>query len=289
MAKRKLLEGKVAIITGAGNGIGRSHALLFAQHGARVVVNDLGGARDGSGGNARFADQVVAEVRAAGGEAVASYDSVATMEGGRAILKAALDAFGRVDVLVNNAGILRDKTLLKMDEAQWDVVVAVHLKGTFAVTQPVATWMKEHDVKGSIVNTSSRSGLLGNFGQANYGAAKAGIYGFTRVAALELKKAGIRVNAIAPVALTRLTEDLPMMEGVTNEMLGPDFISPIVLFLASDLSEGITGKIVGVRGNQLYLYRMVEGQAAVKEGDGGMWTAEEIGARWAEIAKGDPS
>ncbi len=285
---KKLLEGKVAIVTGAGNGIGRSYALLFAREGAKVVVNDLGGARDGTGGSASFADQVVAEIRAAGGEAVASYDTVATMEGGRAILKTALDAFGRVDVLVNNAGILRDKTLLKMEEAQWDAVIAVHLKGTFAVTQPVAAWMKDHGVRGSIVNTSSFSGLIGNFGQANYGSAKAGIAGFTRVAAIELKKAGIRVNAISPVALTRLTEDLPMMQGVTPEMLGPDYIAPVALFLASDLSEGVTGRIVGVRGNQIYLYRTYETDAVVKEGDGGLWRAEEIAARWKEITKDAP-
>jgi NAD(P)-dependent dehydrogenase (short-subunit alcohol dehydrogenase family) len=280
-----LLDGKVAIVTGAGNGIGRAHALLFAREGARVVVNDLGGARDGTGASAALADQVVAEIRAAGGEAVPNHDSVATMEGGRRILQAALDSFGRVDVLVNNAGILRDKTLLKMDEAMWDVVVAVHLKGTFACTQPVAQWMKDNGVAGSIVNTTSVSGMLGNFGQANYAAAKAGIAGFTRVAALELERHGIRVNAIAPVALTRLTADLPRYQTVSEKTLGPDFIAPVALFLASALSAPITGRIVGVKGRQVFLYRTYETEPVLSDGDDTPWTAQALAARWPDIAR----
>jgi NAD(P)-dependent dehydrogenase (short-subunit alcohol dehydrogenase family) len=174
-----LLDGKVAVITGAGGGLGRAHALLFAKEGAKVVVNDLGGARDGSGAGAHnMADVVVGEIRAAGGQAVANYDSVATMQGGQNILKTALDAFGQVDILINNAGILRDKTLMKMDEADWDLVLSVHLRGTFCVTKPIFTHMRERGKGGVIVNTSSTSGLCGNFGQTNYGAAKAGIAGF---------------------------------------------------------------------------------------------------------------
>ena len=168
-----LLDGKVALVTGSGGGIGREHALALAKEGARLVINDLGGARDGSGEGSAMADQVVKEIEELGGEAVANYDSVATMEGGENIVKTALDAFGQLDVVVNNAGILRDKTLSKMEEDQWDIVVEVHLKGTFCVTKPAFNHMKERGQGGVIINTSSTSGLNGNFGQTNYGAAKA--------------------------------------------------------------------------------------------------------------------
>jgi NAD(P)-dependent dehydrogenase (short-subunit alcohol dehydrogenase family) len=238
-----LLDGKVAIITGAGGGLGRAHALLFAKEGAAIVVNDLGGARDGAGGGHSMADQVVKEIKAAGGQAVANYDSVATVAGGEGICKTALDAFGKIDVLVNNAGILRDMTLVKTDEASWDIVVQVHLKGTYCVTRPVFTHMKERGQGGVIVNTSSTSGLIGNFGQCNYGAAKAGIAGFTRCLALEGKKYGIRVWGLAPVAVTRLTEDLPGMGNEqVKEALGPEKVSPAVLYMVSDLSKDKTGK-----------------------------------------------
>jgi NAD(P)-dependent dehydrogenase (short-subunit alcohol dehydrogenase family) len=198
-----LLDGKVAVVTGAGGGIGREHALALAKEGAAVVVNDLGGARDGSGSGSSMADQVVEEIKAAGGEAIANYDTVATVEGGLNILKTALDAFDKVDILVNNAGILRDKSLANLDEGLWDVVVAVHLKGTYCVTQPIYKHMKESGNGGVIINTSSTSGLNGNFGQCNYGAAKAGIAGFTRCLAIEGKKYGVRAYILAPVAVTR--------------------------------------------------------------------------------------
>ena len=246
-----LLDGKVAIVTGAGGGLGRCHALLFAKEGAAVVVNDLGGARDGAGGGHSMADQVVKEIKAAGGQAVANYDSVATVDGGNNICKTAVDAFGKVDILVNNAGILRDKTLVNTDEASWDVVIQVHLKGTYCVTRPVFTHMKERGQGGVIVNTSSTSGLIGNFGQSNYGAAKAGIAGFTRCLALEGKKYNIRVWGLAPVAVTRLTEDLPGMgnENV-KQMLAPEKVSPAVLYMVSDLSKDKTGKFLFVSGNK---------------------------------------
>jgi len=271
-----LLDGKVAIVTGAGGGLGRCHALLFAKEGAAVVVNDLCGARDGAGGGHSMADQVVKEIKAAGGQAVANYDSVATVDGGNNICKTAVDAFGKVDILVNNAGILRDKTLVNTDEASWDVVIQVHLKGTYCVTRPVFTHMKERGQGGVIVNTSSTSGLIGNFGQSNYGAAKAGIAGFTRCLALEGKKYNIRVWGLAPVAVTRLTEDLPGMgnENV-KQMLAPEKVSPAVLYMVSDLSKDKTGKFLFVSGNKVTELKIV-GAEGFKNPNG--VSAQEIAA-----------
>ena len=271
-----LLDGKVAIITGAGGGLGRCHALLLAKEGAAVVVNDLGGSRDGKGGSSSMADQVVKEIQAAGGQAVANYDSVATVAGGENICKTAVDAFGKVDILVNNAGILRDMTLIKTDEASWDIVVQVHLKGTYCVTRPVFTHMKERGQGGVIVNTSSTSGLIGNFGQCNYGAAKAGIAGFTRCLALEGKKYGIRVWGLAPVAVTRLTEDLPGMgSDQVKEALGPDKVSPAVLYMVSDLSKDKTGKFLFAGGTKVAELKIVASEG-VKNPKG--VTAQDIAA-----------
>src|SRR5882672_6532762 len=204
-----LLDSRVAIVTGAGGGIGREHSLALAREGAAVLVNDLGGARDGSGKSHNMADHVVEEIKQAGGEAAANYDDVSTMAGGQNILKGALAAFDRVDLLVNNAGILRDKSFANTTEEMWDIVVKVHLKGTYCVTHAVWNHLKDAAHGGVVINTSSTSGLNGNFGQCNYGAAKAGIAGFSRCLAIEGKKYGIRVHILAPVALTRLTEDLP--------------------------------------------------------------------------------
>ncbi|UCD55954.1 MAG: SDR family NAD(P)-dependent oxidoreductase [Candidatus Hydrogenedentota bacterium] len=268
-----LLDGKVAIVTGSGGGIGRCHALALAKEGAKVVVNDVGGDRSGTGSGKGMADHVADEIKAAGGEAAANYDSVATIEGGKAIVQTALDAFGQIDILVNNAGILRDKTLLKMDENMWDGVIAVHLKGTFACTQPTAQWMKEHGSGGRIINTSSTSGLLGNFGQSNYGAAKAGIAGFTRVCALELVKYGITVNAVVPVAKTRMTEDLAPFADLKEGELDPAYISPMVVFLASDLGKDITGKFFLIRGPQISVMEVKTTEGVAKAG---MWTPQEL-------------
>src|SRR5580698_6216787 len=204
-----LLDGKVAIVTGGGNGLGEAYCKLFAQEGASVVVNDLGGARDGTGGSLSAAQTVVEAIKAAGGKAVANGDEVSTVQGGKNIFQAAIDSFGRVDILVNNAGILRDKTFTNMSEGDWDAVIKVHLKGAYCCTMPVWHWMKDNAVKGVIVMTSSGSGLFGNFGQSNYGAAKAGLYGFMRVLSIEGRKYGIRVWALAPGAYTRMTSDLP--------------------------------------------------------------------------------
>jgi NAD(P)-dependent dehydrogenase (short-subunit alcohol dehydrogenase family) len=279
-----LLDAKVAIVTGAGGGIGREHALALAAEGARVVVNDVGGSRDGTGGGHSMADQVVKEISAAGGRAVASYDSVSTVAGGSAIARTALDAFGQIDVLVNNAGILRDKTFANMDEDLWDSVIAVHLKGAYCVTRPVFQHMKERGQGGSIINTSSTSGLEGNFGQSNYGAAKAGIAGLTRCLALEGQRNGIRVNAIAPVAFTRMTEDLAGMKASgMAERLAPKLISPLVVFLASDLSKEITKRIFFIGGGKISEMRMTRTEGATKKEDGGLWSPEEIAARIGEI------
>jgi NAD(P)-dependent dehydrogenase (short-subunit alcohol dehydrogenase family) len=277
-----LLEGRVAIVTGAGGGIGRAEALLFASEGAKVVVNDLGGARDGTGESDAPATKVVQEIRTAGGEAVESFDSVASAEGAERIVQIAVQHFGRLDILVNNAGILRDKTLLKMTEAMWDDVVDVHLKGTFLCTQAAARQLVSQGDGGRIVNTTSVSGMRGNFGQANYAAAKAGIYGLTRTAAIELQKQRITVNALAPIAKTRLTEDLPMFQGL--DTLTPDHVAPAALFLASDLCADRTGHVLAVSGNRMYGFKVVEGQGKFKEA-GEAWTAEEIAEHWDAIVK----
>jgi NAD(P)-dependent dehydrogenase (short-subunit alcohol dehydrogenase family) len=272
-----LLDGKVAIVTGAGGGIGRQHALAMAKEGAAVVVNDLGGARDGSGAGHSMADAVVAEIQAAGGEAAASYDTVATVEGGRNILKSALDAFDRVDVVVNNAGILRDKSFANMTEDLWDIVISVHLKGTYCVTHAVYNHMKERGEGGVIINTSSTSGLNGNFGQTNYGAAKAGIAGMTRCLAIEGRKYGIRAFILAPVALTRLTEDLPgFQDEKLRAVMDPKLVSPLVVYLASDLSKDLSGTTFFVGQGRIAEMKVVTHTGVTKEEDGGLWTPAEI-------------
>ena len=264
----KLLEGKVAIITGAGGGLGRAHALAFAAEGAKVLVNDPGVSRDGSGGGAKMADTVVDEIKKAGGQAAANYDSVA--DAGEKIVKAAVDAFGKVDILVNNAGILRDKTIHNMTDDMWDLVVAVHLRGTFLCTRAAAKAMKDKGTGGRIINTTSVAGLKGNFGQSNYSAAKAGIYGFTLTAAMELAKDGITVNAIAPIAKTRMTEEI---ESVPAEYR-PEEVSPLVVFFASDLSKDLSGRIIGVHGRHLFEYKMEITEGKEKKE---AWTPAEIG------------
>jgi NAD(P)-dependent dehydrogenase (short-subunit alcohol dehydrogenase family) len=281
----QLLRGKVAAITGAGGGIGRAHALLFAFHGAHVVVNDIGGARDGSGAGGATADDVVEEIRRAGGSATADHADVSDPDGASGLVRRAIDAFGKLDVLVNNAGILRDKSLGKMTVEQWDAVVKVHLRGTFLCTQAAAAHMAERGEGGRIINTTSVSGLMGNFGQANYAAAKAGIYGFTMTAAIELRRHRITVNALAPVALTRMTEDLPMMAAMPDaqDLLSPALVAPAALFLASERAAEVTGAIVAVEGKRMYLYRMTQ-TAAVTPRDPAGWTALEIAERWGEIA-----
>jgi NAD(P)-dependent dehydrogenase (short-subunit alcohol dehydrogenase family) len=272
-----LLDGKVAIVTGAGGGLGREHALALAKEGAAIVVNDLGGARDGTGGGSAMADQVVAEIKAAGGEAVANCDSVASVEGGQNILKTAVDTFEKVDVLVNNAGILRDKSFANTTEDMWDIVISVHLKGTYCVTHAVYNHMKQRGEGGVIINTSSTSGLNGNFGQSNYGAAKAGIAGMTRCLAIEGKKYGIRAFILAPVALTRLTDDLPFFQDEKfKAQMGPALVTPLVTYLSSDLSKELTGTTFFVGGGRIAEMKVVTHTGVTKTENGGLWTPQEI-------------
>ncbi|HVW32025.1 MAG TPA: SDR family oxidoreductase [Acidimicrobiia bacterium] len=267
-------EGKVAIITGAGGGLGRSHALLLASRGAQVVVNDLGGAVDGTGSSTSPAQQVVAEIEAAGGVAVADANSVASAEGAEAIVKTALDAFGRVDIVINNAGILRDKSFANMTPDLWDPVIAVHLTGTFNVTRAAWPHMKGQ-AYGRIVSTSSAAGIFGNFGQTNYGAAKMGIVGMTRVWAQEGGKYNIRANAIAPVARTRMTEDLlgPMVEKIA-----PELVSPVVAYLASEECE-VNGEIYSVGGGRVSRIFIAEAPGYFKKD----LTIEDVRDNWETI------
>ena len=270
-----LLDGKVAIITGGGGGLGEAYARLFAREGAAVVVNDLGGARDGSGdGSVSGAQKVVNDILAEGGRAVANGDDVSTMEGGANILKTALDAFGQVDILVCNAGILRDKSFANTSEADWDLVVKVHLKGTYCCTMPVWKWLKDNGRPGVIVMTSSTSGLYGNFGQSNYGAAKAGIYGFMRVLAIEGRKYGIRVMGLAPGAYTRMTADLPGRAGREPDPLSlPENVAPGVLYMVSDLAADHTGKVLGVSSRGVREIKMLETEGFQP---GRPYTAQEV-------------
>jgi NAD(P)-dependent dehydrogenase (short-subunit alcohol dehydrogenase family) len=270
------LDGKVAIITGAGNGIGREHALLFAREGAKVVVNDVGVDRHGAK-EEDSANVVVEEIRKLGGEAVPNTDPVGTFESAEKIVKTAVDAFGKLDILVNNAGILRDKTILKTTPEEWNAVIQCHLTGTFANMQAAGHVFKKQGTGGRIINTSSSSGLLGNFGQANYGAAKIGVMALTRIGAWEFARMNVTVNAIAPTALTRMTFDLPgIKDSFSVDEMGPQHIAPMVAFLASDLAAKITGVTFGVDGNQIYQYKMMTSHGAMKRGSKAPWTIDEI-------------
>ena len=260
------LDGRVAIITGAGRGIGREHALLFASEGAAVVVNDLGGAADGTGDDRTAAEQVAEEIVANGGQAIANADDVADWEGGQRLISAAVETFGDLHILVNNAGILRDRLLVNMTEQEWDAVIAVHLKGHFVPTHFAAVYWRDrskagHQVAASVINTSSTSGLLANPGQSNYGAAKSGIATFTEIAAKELARYGVRVNAIAPAARTRLTEATPGLGDIVAppsepgafDLWDPANISPLVGWLATASCEA-TGRVFFVQGGLVAVF-----------------------------------
>jgi NAD(P)-dependent dehydrogenase (short-subunit alcohol dehydrogenase family) len=288
------LEGKVAIVTGAGRGIGRGEALLLAQEGASVVVNDLGAGNQGDGADADPAQQVVDEIRAAGGNAVANHDNVATWEGAEKLVAQAVDEFRHLDVLVNNAGILRDAMSFNMTEAEWDSVITVHLKGHFAPCHFAARHWRDRakagdDVSGRIINTASESGLFGNVGQSNYAAAKAGIASMTIVLARELKKYGVTVNAIAPRARTRLTATVA---GAEDYMAGPEWdpenIAPTVGFLASDAAADVSGQVFVVWGPRLHLMRGWS-QVTTLDRVEGRWSVDELVARKEELFLQAPS
>jgi NAD(P)-dependent dehydrogenase (short-subunit alcohol dehydrogenase family) len=251
----KLCEGRVCIVTGAGRGIGREYALLLAHEGAKVVVNDFGGARDGTGADVGPAQEVVNEIKAAGGEAVAHVGDVSSLADAGAMVKLAIDTFGGLDVLVNNAGILRDRMLFSMTEEEWDAVIKVHLKGTWAPSRAASEYWRNRAKAGEtndarIVNTTSVAGIYANPGQTNYGSAKAGIAAFTQIAAEELSRYGVTVNAVAPGALTRLTEDLGLPEEM-KARFGPEWVAPLIAWLASKDSADVTGQVIESAGNVL--------------------------------------
>ena len=273
------LNNKVAIVTGAGGGLGRAHALLLAREGASVVVNDLGGTRDGTGSGQSMADAVVEEILAAGGKAVANYGSVTDDAAAQSMVKTAMDTYGRVDILVNNAGILRDRSFKNMSDAEWDAVIDVHLRGAYLATKHVWAALLEQGQGGRIIMTSSTSGLIGNFGQANYGAAKAGLAGFMRVLALEGMKYGITVNVLAPAALSRMTEDLMPDTPELAERMAPEKVSPTVVWLCTDDASSVTGRQFCVRGNRTTLLSWQSDVIAEKDSMAEPWSVDEIGEK----------
>ncbi|MCW5829528.1 MAG: SDR family NAD(P)-dependent oxidoreductase [Deltaproteobacteria bacterium] len=281
-----LLKGKTVAITGAGGGIGRAHALLAAKEGAQVVVNDLGGSRDGTGSGTTMAEKVCEEIRAMGGKAAANYGNVATAEGANSIVETAVKEFGKLDAMICNAGILRDKSFKNMNDELWDPVMAVHLKGTYYCAK--AAWMHflDKQIKGRLVFTSSTSGLFGNFGQTNYGAAKAGIWGLMNCLWREGEKAGITVNAICPVALTRLTEDLAGFKGDSAPMaeLKPEHISPTVIWLCSDQAAGVSGRTFLVKGAEVELLTLIR-EPGAKTSSKDPWDPSELGPRLADAVR----
>lgn len=284
------LDGKVAIVTGAGRGIGRGHALLLASEGARVVVNDLGGEWDGTGADTRHAQQVVDEITQAGGDAGANYDDVADWEGAQRLVNQAVEGWGDLNILVNNAGILRDRMSFNMSEEDWDSVIRVHLKGHFAPSRFAAVYWRERskggdEVYGRIVNTSSESGLFGNAGQANYAAAKAGIASLTIVLARELEKYGVTVNAIAPRARTRMTEGTFEGFGASGEAgfdeMHPDNIAPLIGFLASPAASDVSGQVFVLWGGKINRMGGWHIESTIDKDD--RWTVEELAAKKVDL------
>jgi NAD(P)-dependent dehydrogenase (short-subunit alcohol dehydrogenase family) len=274
-----VLKDKVAVVTGAARGIGKEIAVLLARHGARVVVNDYGGSAVGTGATHGPADDVVKEITEAGGQAVANYDSVASMAGGKSIIDTAVSAFGRIDIVVNNAGILRDRMIFNMSEEEWDAVIDTHLKGSFAVTRAAAPLMREQK-SGRFINMTSTSGLVGNAGQANYAAAKLGIVGLTRVTALDMARYNVTANCISPFAWTRMIGTIPTQTEAQKarvekiKKMSPAHIAPLAAFLASDDAKDVSGQVFGVRGKEIMLFGQHRPVTRIHHGDG--WTVERI-------------
>lgn len=281
-----MLEGKVALVTGAGGGLGRAHAMLLAREGASVVVNDLGGARDGTGSSNTMAQKVVEEIKAEGGQAIANYGSVTNRDDAIAMVEDTVSAFGKIDILIANAGILRDKSFKNMDDEMWDVVMDVHLRGTYLSTKAAYDKMLEQGNGGRIIMTSSTSGLLGNFGQTNYGAAKAGIAGFMRCLWLEGIKYGITVNILAPTATSRLTTDILPEE--VQENFPPEAVSPAVVWLCSDEAKEISGRQWLVAGNNVSLLSWQLTPIATRNLSEGFWEVDEIGEKILESKENWP-
>lgn len=290
-----MLEGKVAAITGAGRGIGRGEALLFAREGARVVVNDLGGEWDGTGADPRPASHVVEEIEADGGEAVAHFEDISEPGGADSLIRMAIESWGRLDAVVNNAGILRDRMIFNMSVEEWDSVIKVHLRGHFLVTKAACAHWRDRskageDVSGRIINTSSTSGILGNAGQSNYGAAKAGIAALSAIASMEMQRYGVTVNAIAPGARTRMTEktfgELRLPEGQFDS-LAPENVAPLVAYLASDHAADITGQLFYVQGGLVQLYQGWTPVADIEKD--GRWTPAELADRMDGLFGGRPT
>ncbi len=283
-APSPLLQGQVALITGGAQGIGLELARVFAQHGAKLVVNDLGCSRDGTGADPTVVQQAAEQLRQEGAEVLAHSGDVGDPEAVSDLFSQAESKFGQVDLLVNNAGIIADRNLFDLELAAWDRVVRTHLRGTFLATQAFARLSRRKKNGGCIINMTSVSGLLGNLGQINESSAKAGIYGLTRTASIELQRYRVRVNAISAIARTRLTEDLPLFEKVSGT-LEAKHVAPAALFLASDLCEDLSGTVLSVAGGRLSIFELAESQGRVKEADDGVWTPEEIAEHYDSIAR----
>lgn len=288
-----LFDGKAAIVTGAGRGVGKAEAMILAEEGASVVVNDLGGGVDGSGADAKVADLVVEEIKAAGGNAAANYSDISNIDGVDALIWTAMSKFGKLDVMINNAGILRDKTMLNMTEAEWDIVLQVHAKGTFLCSRAAARLMKTQGNGGAIINTTSISGLAGNFGQANYGAAKLAIYGLTKINAQEFARAGIRVNCVGPSGYTRMVASIPgagMTEEQAEQYSSVVPTARLAVFLASDLAKDVTGRVMSSHGgtkiNKISEFKMMNSEGFQK--DDGMLSFQEIADNFDKMIFSEP-
>lgn len=279
-----LLDGKTAVITGGARGIGLEIARAFARHGANLALSDLGCDRQGEGTNPDVVEEAAASLRVDGTKVFAHSGDVADESQATELMSRAWDEFGSIDVVVNNAGIIYDKSLFDLPVDAWDRVLRTHLRGTFLCTQSIARLWRKARRGGSIINMTSTSGMLGNLGQINESTAKAGVYGLTRTASIELQKYQVRVNALAAIAKTRLTEDLPMFEKVADT-LSPAHIAPAALFLASHLSDDLSGTVLSVAGGRISTFELAESQGRIKEADGGIWTPEQIAENYDSIAR----